>query len=56
MKGCHVSDISEPQEKQGYAGVVVFYKLTRPDGSAATLHLSLRRDNPQGIWTVDGGL
>ena len=56
MKGGRISDISEPQEKQGYAGVVVFYKLTRPDGSAATLHLSLRRDNPQGIWTVDGGL
>lgn len=56
MKGCHVSDISEPQKKKNYVGVIVFYRLTHPDGTSGTCHLALRRDNPQKIWMVDGGL
>ena len=56
MKGCHVSDISEPQKKKNYVGVIVFYRLTHPDGTSETCHLALRRDNPQKIWMVDGGL
>lgn len=56
LKDCKASDFSEAKEKKGYNGVIVFYKLTRPDGSSATRHIALRRDNPQGIWMVDGGL
>lgn len=56
LKGCKASDFSEAKEKKGYNGVIVFYKLTHPDGSSAIRHIALRRDNPQGIWMVDGGL
>ena len=45
-----------PKRKKVTTEVFVFYKLTLPDGSSAIRHIALRRDNPQGIWMVDGGL
>ena len=56
MKGCKVSAVSQAKEKKDYKGVIVFYKLTTPDGKTENRHIALRRDNPQGIWMVDGGL
>lgn len=56
MKGCKVSAVSQAKEKKDYIGVIVFYKLTTPDGKTENRHIALRRDNPQGIWMVDGGL
>lgn len=56
LKGCAATDFSRPTHKEGYPGVYVYYRLTLPDGSTKQAYLILRRDNPQGIWTVDGGL
>ena len=56
MKGCKVSAVSQAKEKKDYKGVIVFYKLMTPDGKTENRHIALRRDNPQGIWMVDGGL
>ena len=56
FKGSKASDFSEAKEKKGYNGVIVSYKLALPDGSPAIRHIALRRDNPQGIRMVVGGL
>ncbi len=56
MKDCKVSDLEERKDKGGYAGSVVTYKITLPDGNTELRQMFLRRDNPQKIWVVDGGL
>lgn len=56
MKNCHADHFSAPKTDQSYPGCFVFFKLTYPDGRTATQHIALRKDNPQGIWVVDGGL
>lgn len=56
MKNCHADHFTAPKTDQSYPGCFVFFKLTYPDGKTKTLHLALRKDNPQGIWVVDGGL
>lgn len=56
MKNCRVSEVCEAPTDKNYAGTTVHYKLHRPDGSVEQRHIALRRDNPQKIWMVDGGL
>lgn len=56
LKDCKVSDFSTPKQIDNYAGVYIFYKLAYPDGTSKTSHLTLRRDNDQKIWILDGGL
>lgn len=54
-KGCKASDFTS-RSGGDYAGVHVFYKLTRPDGRTEQAHIAIRNDNEQHIWIVDGGL
>lgn len=56
MKNCRVSEVREATTNKEYAGTTVHYKLHRPDGTVEQRHIALRRDNPQKIWMVDGGL
>ena len=56
MKNCRVSETYEATTNKEYAGTTVHYKLHRPDGTVEQRHIALRRDNPQKIWMVDGGL
>ena len=56
MKNCRVSEVCEATTNKDYAGTTVHYKLHRPDGTVEQRHIALRRDNPQKIWMVDGGL
>ena len=56
MKNCRVSEVREATTNKDYAGTTVHYKLHRPDGTVEQRHIALRRDNPQKIWMVDGGL
>ena len=55
LKGCTATDFTERREG-GYAGVYVFYTLTRPDGTQKKRHVAVRNDNDQHIWILDGGL
>ena len=56
MKNCRVPEACEATTNKDYAGTTVHYKLHRPDGTVEQRHIALRRDNPQKIWMVDGGL
>lgn len=56
MKGCSVSDFEVREDSASYRGVYVFYILTTPEGEKQQRHLSLRNDNEQHIWVLDGGL
>lgn len=56
MKGCRVSGFREAPAGKNRAGTTVRYELHRPDGTSGQRHIILRRDNPQKIWMVDGGL
>ena len=56
MRGCKVDEISKAKEKEGFADVFVYYKLTHPDGRTYTKYLALRRESPESLWIVDGGL
>jgi outer membrane lipoprotein-sorting protein len=55
LNGSKASDFIVKKDGS-YAGVYVFYTLTRPDGSSGKEHLAIRNDNSQHIWIVDGGL
>ncbi|MBR2154035.1 MAG: hypothetical protein IJ901_05420 [Bacteroidaceae bacterium] len=44
------------RKDSSYAGVYVFYTLTTPDGKDVQSHITLRNDNKESIWMVDGGL
>lgn len=55
MKGCKASGFVIRKDGS-YAGVYVFYKLTKADGTAESRHIALRNDNAQRIWIADGGL
>ncbi len=55
MKGCKVSNFNVRTDSS-YAGVYVFYTLTTPDGKDVQSHITLRNDNEESIWMVDGGL
>jgi outer membrane lipoprotein-sorting protein len=55
LNGSRASDFIVKKDGS-YAGVYVFYTLTRPDGSSEKEHLAIRNDNSQHIWIVDGGL
>lgn len=56
MKGCEVSDFSEPKRQKNYVGVYVFYKVKKTDGTCESRYLTLRNDNAHHLWIVDGGL
>lgn len=55
MKGCVASDFVIRKDGD-YAGVYVFYKLTKADGTSEKRHIALRNDNARRIWIADGGL
>lgn len=55
FNGSRASDFVVKKD-ESYAGVYVFYTLTRSDGSSEKEHLAIRNDNAQHIWIVDGGL
>lgn len=55
MKGCAASDFVVRNDGN-YAGVYVFYKLTKADGTSEKRHIALRNDNARRIWIADGGL
>lgn len=40
----------------GYSGVYAVMEATTPSGEKTSLVLSLRKDNPYGVWTLDGGI
>ena len=55
LNGCKASNFVVRKDGS-YAGVYVFYTLTKPNGSSEKDHLAIRNDNAQHIWIVDGGL
>ena len=55
FEGCRASNFVA--KKSGdYAGVYVFYLLTRPNGKTEKSYICIRNDNDQHIWIADGGL
>lgn len=54
--GCKMTDFRESDTPANYPGTRVTFTETHPDGTTRPCTLSLRRDNPQRIWVVDGGL
>lgn len=55
-KGLSVVSVKKEVRSGNYAGVFVPCEVLLADGSAQTLMLALRRDNPEKAWLVDGGL
>ena len=55
-KGLSVVSVKEEVRSGNYAGGFVPCEVLLADGSAQTLMLALRRDNPEKAWLVDGGL
>ena len=53
--GCKASNFTV-RKKGDYAGVFVFYLLTRPNGKTEKSYICVRNDNDQHIWIADGGL
>lgn len=53
--GCKASNFTA-RKKGDYAGVFVFYLLTRPNGKTEKNYICVRNDNDQHIWIADGGL
>lgn len=55
-EGHKMTDFRESDTPANYPGTWVTFTETHPDGTTRPCTLSLRRDNPQRIWVVDGGL
>ena len=53
--GCRASNFTA-KKKGDYAGLFVFYLLTRPNGKTEKSYICVRNDNDQHIWIADGGL
>lgn len=54
--GCKMTDFRESDTPANYPGTWVTFTETHPNGTTHSCTLALRRDNPQRIWVVDGGL
>lgn len=55
FKDCKVTDFIE-RRSITYAGTIVYFTLTRSDGTQEQRHVAVRNDNEQHIWILDGGL
>lgn len=55
-KGVAIVSVDRPVRSGTYAGVFVPCKVLLADGSRDKLMLALRKDNPEKVWIVDGGL
>jgi hypothetical protein len=54
--GARVVKVGKPFRSGLYAGVFVPFKVRMAGGRTKNLKIALRRDNPNGVWLVDGGI
>jgi hypothetical protein len=56
FKGARVVKVGKPFRSGLYPGVFVPFKVRTANGRTEKLNIALRRDNPNGVWLVDGGI